>query len=230
MPLRTTTPIPIRVLPAPVTPPGIGPDPPGAGKMNFDAAPAAPNNPLPISPVSQQESQWCWAACVEMVTGFLHAAKTQCEAVTQFPGTKPQGDPKPCADSNRFQAIGCDIDEMGQVWSSVNINFDLIPKPGKPVLHFADLVVEINAQRPIEVGIAWHHGGGHAILIKGYGEIDGKPAVWINDPLGATTMFGPKIQGGEGQMLLKDLREGYGKGRWVSSWINLTLNSPNPGG
>jgi hypothetical protein len=68
------------------------------------------------------------------------------------------------------------------------------------------------------------------MLVKGHGEINGKRSVWINDPLGATTKFGPNVKGGEGQILFKDLREGNGFGKWVCSWIKLSVNPPAPQG
>jgi hypothetical protein len=88
-------------------------------------------------------------------------------------------------------------------------------------LRFDDLVAEIDDGRPIEVGVAWHGSrGGHAMLVKGHGEIAGRRAVWINDPLGATTRFGPNVKGGEGQILLKDLREGNGFAPTQCQWTS----------
>ena len=218
MPLRIIDAIPIKVDPF------LGPE------FGFFAlAETNSANPLPINPVIQQESQWCWAACVEMVMEASATPQVQCQVVTHFPGNKPAGDP--CQDSNIFRDIGCAIPEMGEVWSSLNVKFELILKPaepGQPALQFDALVNEITAGRPIEVGIKWHGGrGGHAMLVKGFGEIDGRRAVWINDPLGATTKFGPGVRGGEGQILFRDLREANGYGKWVCSWIKLTLNTPD---
>jgi len=216
MPLRTTTPIPIK-MPAPATPLG-GPDPPGAGGMNFDTAPAQPNNPLQISPVLQKESQWCWAACVEMVTAFLSNPQQQCQAVTNLLTAG-----NPCSNSHDFREIGCSILKMAEVWKSVGVNSKLIRATDDedlPALEFDKLKTEINANRPIEVGISWHGGrGGHAMIVKGYGKIGGLDSVWINDPLGATSKFGSNVKGGEGQILFKDLMEAHGYGAWVCSWM-----------
>jgi hypothetical protein len=182
------------------------------------------NNPLSISPVVQQESQWCWAACVEMVMAFLGSPQDQCQAVTGLPG-RPPGDP--CSDPASFQLIGCSILKMADVWKSVGVNSKLIlgtDDEELPALEFDKLKTEINEKRPVEVGLSWHGGrGGHAMIVKGYGQIGGRDSVWINDPLGASTKFGSDLKGGEGQILFKDLMEANGYGAWVCSWTTLTL-------
>jgi hypothetical protein len=181
-------------------------------------------NPLSISPVVQKESQWCWAACVEMVMAALQSPIPQCEVINRFPGPKPPG--KPCEDSEVFQKLGCTLDQMTEVWSALHVNAKLIRAPDDedlPALNFVDLKTEIDEMRPVEVGLSWYEGGGHAMIVKGYGEIDGKESVWINDPLGATTKFGSSVKGGEGEILFQDLVEAYGHGVWACSWTKLTL-------
>ena len=223
MPLRIAPGIPIRVMKFSAAPHVVNAESLESFETALDNLSLQPNNPLPITSVIQKESLWCWAACAEMVTGFLQTPHEQCEVVTHFPGNKPEGDP--CQQSHVFRNVGCDISQMNTVWQLLKVNFKLVqtpPQPGVPALPFDALKNEINAGRPIEVGVAWHGGlSGHAMLVKGYGEIDGRDSVWINDPLGAKTRFGPDVKGGEGQVFFRELMEANGYGVWVCSWINL---------
>jgi hypothetical protein len=75
---------------------------------------------------------------------------------------------------------------------------------------FSTIQLEIGAGRPIEVGIAWSGGGGHAILIVGWNHgPEGQFAV-INDP-----------KTGTGSIPLQDVISGFGMGEWKWTWLGI---------
>ncbi len=91
-------------------------------------------------------------------------------------------------------------------------------RPGNVEYHdqlvsFAVLQREINAQRPVAVGITWdeqHGGDSHQLLVCGWTVDDTGPRVWVNDP-----------RQGPGQVSYQDLVNAYGWGRWEHTWTGI---------
>lgn len=217
MPLRITDGIPLRPEPAP-------PPPPVHPMILADTAAqpaAAPANPLPIAPVAQRERLWCWTACVEMVlnsVGDSVQAVQQCEIISQIPSLNAANC---CGNEDTFADKALAAAEMQGVWSSFGIQS--VPHLKSPVstgqINFDDVKTEIQEKRPIEVAVRWFEGGSHALIIKGFGQIGGRPSVWINDPLMNRSLF--SAHGGEGQILFSELKTANNYGRWVSTWTGL---------
>lgn len=230
MSLRITKGIPIEVRP-PTAPSGPST---GMSGASDEATPLAdvPNQPsaviekvLPISPKLQNHGLWCWAACVEMVRDHYNIPLKQCEIVANATGKNTVS---VCNDPN-VAGVGCDTDEMDDIWTANGLECEVhLEEPnesGSGQIKFEKLKVEIDANQPVEAGLIWHASGGagHAIIVKGFGEKDGKRSVWINDPLSPTLLGTLSVIGGEGEILLKELREAFGRGRWVSTWTGLKV-------
>lgn len=232
MPLRVTKGIPI-IPNAPA--PGLGAldlnnFTLGAGAAAVAAEAALPSRDLEITPVIQKQSQWCWAACVEMVLTHFQRREDQCrivDAKRRFVDNSGASPGTPCDDEARFALESCEIQKVDDVWSRFNIKPNLAGD-GNPLgpLGFDAIQEEINNNRPVEVAISWHadRGGGHAVLIVGWTRVGGKDAVIVNDPL-PTSLLG--IKGQSGTLVLSELRKAFGHGRWTHTWTGLKPEDDN---
>ena len=192
MPLRTQhgTPIPIAApaaLAAAVAPPGA----PGPG-----------TNPLTLAYMAQQQTNWCWAACCEMV--FHHAGVntmvSQCDMATaQFGGAC-------CSTPASAQ---CNQGNWPQnTYGHYAFGFTYMQNS----ISFAAVQAEINANRPVEIYYAWSGGpnaGAHVALIVGYyanGDVE------VYDPWPA---YGP------GRRAFSYVQNAYNLGAWTMTYTNL---------
>ncbi|MBV9209857.1 MAG: C39 family peptidase [Acidobacteria bacterium] len=238
MPLRITNGIPINPQPEPQ--PAPQPEPPGAGgggeeiildaEIQPSAQPAAEHpNPLNIPPIPQKARLWCWAACMEMVlnsNGNFAQPEKQCSIIAKIPELNAADC---CGQEEVFADKSLSAKKVAEVWRSPTFGIQaeerLEPPRGEGQIPFEMVKAEISAGRPIEVAVRWFEGGSHALLIKGFGEIGGRPSVWINDPLMTKSLFSAADlhtgNGGEGQILFSELRKANNYGRWVGTWTGL---------
>src|SRR5229473_8682297 len=163
MPLRVATGIPIKSRPAPAAPEAL-------------AAAAAPGLIgaviLDVPYVHQEQNEWCWAACSQMVAAFLgNADVQQCELANFLHG---QSDCCQNPDSNRCNQPS-PYEGIGQVYSHLKIN--CISQNWR--VNVQVLVREFKAQRPVEIGFEWYGGGGHVVILHG---ITAQGLIAVNDP------------------------------------------------
>jgi hypothetical protein len=212
MPLRVSEGIPIS---------------PEGGVSGDMPGPPLLGDKLDIPPVVQQQSQWCWAACAEMVLTHYALHKDQCAIVAEKLALSDDSPHDCCGDNEvNFALVACENVLVDDVWRRLHIKSDLkadgVPPLDAPLgrVDFATIQDEIKNKRPIEVGIQWHidRGGGHAVLIIGWTEKDGKPAVVVNDPL-PTSLLG--VNGQSGTLLLSELKKAFGHGKWIHTWTGL---------
>jgi hypothetical protein len=222
MPLRITDGIPINPQPAP----------PPVHEDSLPDAPVQPDtehpNPLEIAPISQKERLWCWAACMEMVLngdGNSAQLERQCSIIARIPALKAKDC---CGNEDNFADRSLPAREMKNVWLNlfgIQAEEHLRAADSSGQIDFADVKTEIQENRPIEVAVRWFEGGSHALIIKGFGEINGRPSVWINDPLMTKSLFSAKTlfseNGGQGQILFSELMRANNYGRWVGTWTGL---------
>ena len=158
----------------------------------------------------QQQPEWCWTTCLQMVLKKdLAAIPSQCQLVSlAYWAWAGGGGFSPCCNSpdsypcNRPLAVD-EIRDQYARWGIEAIKGDY-------ALDFDGLVQEIQQGRPVEAGLLWEGGGGHAILIVGWVQgIDGRFFV-VNDPLR-----------GSGYVWYDDLLSAYGFGAWDWSWTHL---------
>jgi hypothetical protein len=161
-------------------------------------APAPETNVLPARWIEQEQLNWCWAACCEMVFKMNGAiTDSQCEIVT-----------------TRF-AIPCcanpasDQCDRGEWPETVYPLYGYHCSPAWQVISFDDICQEIDDGRPVEVYYAWAgpDGGAHVALIVGYysnGELE------VFDPA-----YGP------GPRTYDYIREAYGQGEWQLTYTEI---------
>jgi hypothetical protein len=183
MPLRVTVPVP------------IAPAPPAPAPFAPAAAPAAAILDVPYA--RQEQTEWCWAACSEMVARFLgNATVQQCELANFLHGQTDCCQTPGSAACNR----PCPVLGVGLVYQHLHIN--CVSQAG-PV-NLLVIAQEINARRPVEVGYLWTGGGGHVALIRGY---TAQGLLAVHDPwFGSGTVTYPAV-------LLA-----YGRGQWAFSF------------
>lgn len=152
---------------------------------------------LDVPYMHQEQNEWCWAACSQMVASYFgNSAVKQCELANflhdqttccQNPGSTHCNQPSP-------------YEGIGQVYEHLGINCISEPNAETPQV----LVREVRAQRPVEVGLLWAGGGGHVILVRG---VTAQGLFAVNDPWY-----------GQGVVTYMYLMTAYGQGRWGMSF------------
>lgn len=160
-------------------------------------APGAPSV-LSVAYIAQEQTNWCWAACCQMVFQFDGVAGVQqCDMATaQFGGNC-------CAAPSSSMCNQGNWPENTYGHYGFNCSRSNIPfTPGS-------LQAEIDAGRPVECYYAWAGGGAHVALICGYypnGDLE------VNDPWSAY---------GKGRRSYSYVLTAYGLGTWSITYSNL---------
>lgn len=160
MPIRAKTRVPIRPAPPP----------PKAKAAVPGAAPASISLNVPF--IKQEQNQWCWAACTQMIAEFLgKTGVKQCELANflhgqtdccQHPGSERCNQPCP------YQRVVAVYKKVG-----IKAKFD------NHAEHLLVIQRELAAGRPFEVGLLWYGGGGHVVIVHG---MDDNGLYAVNDP------------------------------------------------
>lgn len=194
MPLRVTTGVPIRAprrKSLPVAGPGL----------------VATQPMLTVPYVKQTQTQWCWAACAEMVARHLGTASvTQCELANVLHGqTKCCTSPASAACNRPTDYAGVfkvyahlGVKCVGHTWA---VNGQVVRR-------------ELTAGRPVEVGYTWAGGGGHVAVIYGI------------TPAGLLAVHDPWPDFGTGFATYQYVLTAYGMGRWAYSFGDFRKLSP----
>lgn len=150
--------------------------------------------------IKQEQTQWCWAACADMVLHYYgNATVRQCDlanwlfgltACCQAPGTSLCNRP-------------CQIADVCRVYNAWSIRC----YSASGTVSFGALQFEIDNDRPVESGIAWNGGGGHVVIVRGWYD---NSRVYVNDPWY-----------GHGVISYNDLVTAYGLGTWFWTFSNL---------
>jgi hypothetical protein len=190
-------------------------------EVEFDQIPPPPADGIPkpiilAVPHNLQEGKlWCWAACVNMVLEYYKKGIRQCDVVKIKLGIMNLGEPNhdECVDGFANREDDCDPMEMAQVWRKCGI---ANPIPSSEVLNADGIKAELQAGRPIQVGIHWLPGNGeHAILIKGWAATSPEAFV-IDDPLRDNTLLGVS-----GRATYEELTTAFTHGEWWYTWSHL---------
>jgi hypothetical protein len=158
---------------------------------------------LPIAAVRQEQANWCWATVVQMVEKFNGIDVRQCDLAIHEFGLRCCDAPLP---------VGCDRalsdPDITALWGHQGY--------AHVVYVFSQVTVavvrgEIRARRPVEIGVSWHGGGGHVILVVGIWWDPASVWVYVNDPGEAKTV----------SVTWARLRTAYGHGVWDATWTGL---------
>jgi hypothetical protein len=123
---------------------------------------------LSMPQIFQEQTNWCWAACAEMVSNHYGFDVPQCTLASEGPGGGAACCTAPASTvCNRPWSATQPYDNHGILHN------DLVGFCSAPTVQ-----VEIDAGRPVEVYYAWAAGGAHVALITGYDGLD----LLVNDP------------------------------------------------
>jgi hypothetical protein len=175
---------------------------------------------LPIDPnVIQNNTDWCWAACVLVVLELKQIAPpaastkwTQCLVASSVPGFTGLAccPDKPVTGGNNPCNQGLTTDEVDGLFHQDGIHSVLTPQS----LANADAVIgELNKTNPVGIRIAWTAASGHMLLVYGWHRRNAKatPSFDVFDPV-----EGPGVIVSFGELL-----NYHRRGTWTHTFTNL---------
>lgn len=126
-----------------------------------------PSGQMDFFVASQEESQWCWAASIQMVLNYYGVSIDQAQIVRRTYGTDPYGILPDWGGS--FQAITANLnnwsmDNYGRYYRVIASVYSGPPDPSV-------LIQELSQGRPIIIGYQNGYNSGHAIVITAVGVI-----------------------------------------------------------
>lgn len=120
-----------------------------------------PRNEFEFYAAAQQDSQWCWAASIQMVLNYYGVSIGQRQIVGRTYGADPSG--RPPNWSGSFQAITANLNN----WSIDNNGDPYVVQasvyPGAPTPAY--LLRELEEKHPVMIGYASGPSSGHAVVI-----------------------------------------------------------------
>jgi len=157
---------------------------------------------LPVPEITQEELNWCWAGCADMVLTYYGEAITQCALAAwlfQMPDccSAPSSCDKPCQLS--------DVSRVYEQWE-VQADFQC------EAISAADLQSELDAGRPVAVAFQWTEGGAHIVIICGWEQDQTGLLFNVNDPDPAK---------GSSVHDYADLVSAFGLGTWRWTWTGI---------
>ncbi len=159
--------------------------------------------PLDIAPIMQLQTNWCWAACAQMVTAYYgNDLAAQCDfANWNFSQNS-------CCVNGATAA--CDRPSSDPRITAVFSHWGINSTYAFAQVSYTAIQEQISVGHPVEIGWAWGQGGGHVVLLVGSTIIGNGQYVYINDP-------------GTGQemMTYADLQTAKGGGLWDATWTNI---------
>ena len=163
---------------------------------------------ISVPQIKQEQRNWCWAACAEMVQFYYDGTVTeQCKLANElFCQTECCSQPSSCCCNKP-----CREEDVSKLYSSKCIYSKLVKK----TVPFSKLQSEIDADRPVEVAYFWRDKKetGHLVIVRGW-SVDGKGEfVHVNDP--------GDNPGEDRIVAYSELLAAYGRGNWTWTWIEI---------
>ena len=163
------------------------------------AQPSRGGKKLPVPYIEQAKSQWCWAACVDMVLAlYQNPGVEQCDMASWL------FHPEECCGKRRACNYPCHESDMCRVYAQWRVDCNFVVQP----VSFETLQYEIDAGRPVEVGMYQGSKVRHAGIVFGYYKMDGRDFVWFHNPR-------------EGVGTLDISYQGLVRAGWIWTWTLL---------
>ncbi|MGC0417147.1 papain-like cysteine protease family protein [Embleya sp. AB8] len=138
---------------------------------------AAGSKQLNFNEQTQDQDQWCWAGTGLSVVEYLgHGQGADQNTFCDYARGLPAGTPCPNQPG--------ELSDVQRAWQSLGLS----PGQVTGVLDFNTVASSIDANSPIEVGIYWTAGGGHANVLYGYDTNSG--IMMYADPWPASPRYG----------------------------------------
>ena len=162
---------------------------------------------------SQDQTQWCWAACAEMALLTSGASdKPQCEIVRDLFGEKKCCDEPGALECNK----GCTPDQVTDLYLSLRMDAKRRPLPdpsaGAAVQNIWRIIQdEISSRRPVEIHYDFVNDGSHVVLVSGW-DIDdqGRLRFHVADPQELSARYAAEN--------LSTLDQ---RGKWINMWTGI---------
>lgn len=158
---------------------------------------------LTVPMIGQDQTNWCWAACLQMVLAYTKQHHKQCDFASFALNCFCCQIPVPYYCNSPLNAA-----DISKLFTQYRINSAYT----EGFVTFATLSAEIESRRPVEAGILWNDQTGHVVLVVGTAIISGKQVVYINDPAWGCS---------SGGYTFSTLLSGFACGRWSASWTSL---------
>jgi hypothetical protein len=157
---------------------------------------------LNIPQIFQEQTEWCWAACAQMVSVYYgNAGLQQSDLANRLFGLSVCSLVPGSSLCNRMALMS----DICNVYKGLGRTSTFVPN----AVPFGTLQQEINAGRPVQVGFSWS-GGGHLALVCGWDINSIGPFLRVNDP-----------QYGSGGVYYSNLVAAYGLGSWQFTWLSI---------
>ena len=168
-----------------------------------DSLGGAQERRLPNEYKHQEQTEWCWAACMQMVLQANGTKVTQCalaNAALALTGCCEHPSSSLCNKPLPVFSISAE-------WARFHHRATFVDAS----VPFKTVISEIrDNNNPVEVGLKWAmNRGGHAVLIVGYSEADAEDVI-VLDPME-----------GERAITYNELVKAYNRGEWRWSWTGV---------
>jgi hypothetical protein len=174
-----------------------------------------PQRKLAVRLITQEQSLWCWAANVDMVSDFFgNPQLRQCEIAEKQFNISNCGAIGPLVEDGTTSNQAVNPQEVKDIWAANNVGSTFLESS----LSFESLKAEIDQGRPVQVAWLWDGDGGHVVIVKGYREDANRRFVFINDPLNENE---EEEIIGDDAILYSQLLTAHEQGRWAYTWKDL---------
>ncbi|MDG3008448.1 papain-like cysteine protease family protein [Paludisphaera mucosa] len=159
---------------------------------------------LSIEPKLQEQSEWCWAACLDMVLeANADFSKNQCDfanAAYELTGCCLAPSSSLCNQPIPVIQFRQEYERYGFAAQFYNGS-----------ISFNAVKLEVDADRPVQVGVSWTGGGGHAMLITGWDQEGTEQFVFVTNSLDRTKT----------RVRYSDFLTVSNQGTWNWSWTGI---------
>jgi hypothetical protein len=157
---------------------------------------------LNLAQFQQESSNWCWAACFQMVFNFYKFTISQCQMANYYFGS---GCGKDDCCSKGTGGI-CDFGLVSSQITDGYIHWSFPSNFTPSQITFDAILNALGTIGPVEVAVSWTAGGGHAMIVSGF---ETPNLVFVNDPA---------YSSGPGLITYSSLQNAQGLGNWFATW------------
>lgn len=160
-----------------------------------------------VPQIAQEQSNWCWAACLEMVLHYYgERAVQQCEFANELFDRSDCCSEASSPDCNK----PCQLEDISNLYQSRNIYSKFVDEN----VAFSTLQAEIDAGRPVEIVFyEKRKTRGHLVIVSGWSITEMEEFVYINDP---------KDSNGSSRIVAySELLDAYEEGKWFYTWVEI---------
>ncbi|AEW99700.1 papain-like cysteine protease family protein [Streptantibioticus cattleyicolor] len=155
------------------------------------AATVHPAGQLNFNELAQEQDEWCWDATGLSVAQFLgHGADVDQNTFCDYARGLSPGDPCPNQPG--------ELTDVQAGWSGTGMSN--VGSVADGALDFQTVARSIDAGSPVEVGISWTSGGGHANVLYGYDASSGQLLYadpWPSNPRYGEMDYNSYVSNGE---------------------------------